>query len=41
LVRGLTERIEMAWLIHPAEVAEALRQRLALRLAAARRQEAI
>jgi hypothetical protein len=30
----------MAWLIHPAEVAEALGQRLALRLAAARRQEA-
>jgi HD superfamily phosphohydrolase len=40
LVRGLTERIEMAWLIHPAEVAEALGQRLALRLAAAGRQEA-
>ena len=39
-MRGLTERIEMAWLIHPAEVAEALGQRLALRLAAAGRQEA-
>ena len=40
LVRGLTERLEMAWLIHPAEVAEALRERLALRLAAAGRLEA-
>jgi hypothetical protein len=30
----------MAWLIHPAEVSEALRQRLALRLAAAGRPDA-
>jgi len=37
LVRGLSEQLDMAWLIHPAEVSEALRQRLAQRLAAAGR----
>ena len=34
LVRSLTERLEMAWLIHPAEVAEAVKERLALRRSA-------
>jgi len=34
LVRSLTERLEMAWLIHPAEVGAAVKERLALRLAA-------
>lgn len=34
LVRSLTERLEMAWLIHPAEVAEAVQERLALRRSA-------
>ena len=35
LVRSLTERVEMAWLIHPAEVGEAVSMRLRERLAAA------
>jgi hypothetical protein len=35
LVRSLTERVEMAWLIHPAEVGPALRTLVAERLAAA------
>ena len=35
LVRSLTERVEMAWLIHPAEVGPALRRLVAERLAAA------
>ena len=34
LVRSLSERLEMAWLIHPAEVGPAVKERLALRLAA-------
>jgi len=39
LVRSLTERLEMAWLIHPAEVGEAVAQRLQERLAAAGRRQ--
>jgi len=35
LVRSLGERLEMAWLIHPAEVGEAVGERLAQRLTAA------
>lgn len=35
LVRGLSERVEMAWLIHPAEVSGPLRQKLGERMAAA------
>jgi len=35
LVRGLSERVEMAWLIHPPEVSTALRQLLGERLGAA------
>ena len=35
LVRSLGERLEMAWLIHPAEVGEAVGERLAQRLRAA------
>jgi HD superfamily phosphohydrolase len=31
LVRSLSERLEMAWLIHPAEVGPAVKERLALR----------
>jgi len=37
LVRGLTERLEMAWLIHPAEVGEAVQTLVHERLAAASR----
>ena len=37
LVRGLTERLEMAWLIHPAEVGEAVQALVHERLAAAGR----
>ena len=40
LVRSLTERVEMAWLIHPAEVGEAVSMRLRERLAAADRRRA-
>ena len=37
LVRGLTERLEVAWLIHPAEVGEAVQTLVHERLAAAGR----
>jgi HD superfamily phosphohydrolase len=40
LVRSLTERLEMAWLIHPAEVGPAVRERLDQRLAAVGRSRA-
>lgn len=39
LVRSLTVRREMAWLIHPVEVSAAVRERLAHRMEAINRQE--
>jgi hypothetical protein len=37
LVRSLSEQVEMAWLIHPAEVTDAVKRLLAAREAEARR----